>query len=55
MGLDGHRARQKWVGLGTVCIFLNTAAEVLKQDVDICTHLVKMVIKSILNVSSSKL
>ena len=40
MGLDGQRARQRWVGLGTVCkflhpalilvcIFLNPAAKVL--------------------------
>ena len=25
MGLDGHRARQRWVGLGAVYIFLNPA------------------------------
>ena len=37
MGLDGHRARQRWVGLGTVCIFLNPAAKILMQDVGICT------------------
>ena len=24
-----HRARQRWVGLGTVCIFLNAAAKIL--------------------------
>ena len=36
MGLDGHRARQRWVGLGTVHIFLNPAAKILTQDVGIC-------------------
>ena len=38
MGLDGHRAGQRWVGLGTVCIFLNPAAKVLTQDVGIFAH-----------------
>ena len=33
MGLDGHRVRQKWVGLGTVCICLNPAATILTQDI----------------------
>ena len=37
MGLEGHRATQRWVGLGTVCIFLNPTAKILKQDVGICT------------------
>lgn len=38
MGLDGHRARQRWIELGTMCIFLNTATILfnLMQDVGIC-------------------
>ena len=37
IGLDRHKARQRWVGLGAVCIFLNPAAKVLTQYVGICT------------------
>ena len=37
MGLDEHRARQRWVGLGTVCKFLNPAAKIITKDVGICT------------------
>ena len=34
MGLEGHRATQRWVVLGTVCI---SHIKILKQDVRICT------------------
>ena len=40
MGLDRHRAisRQKLVGLGRVCMFINLAAKILTQDTETHTH-----------------